>query len=181
MLRDVWRQLFAGAEREIGILVHSGLFIAEDVDLLRLIGDKAASGVTVRIILGDPDSPHVTQRGAEEGIADAMAAKIRNAFVLYRRIADRDGVEIRLHPTVLYNSIYRADDELLVNQHVFGIAAAYAPVVHLRGAGGMVETYVESFNRVWDIASHPPSNPAPLHEDSAKGRLSMDSPVADRN
>jgi hypothetical protein len=155
--RDVWRQLFAGAEREIGILVYSGLFIAEDVDLLRLIGDKAAEGVTVRIILGDPDSQHVTQRGAEEGIADAMAAKIRNAIVLYRRIADRDGVEIRLHPTVLYNSIYRADDELLVNQHVFGVAAAYAPVVHLRGSGGMVETYVESFERVWSGATPLPA------------------------
>jgi hypothetical protein len=155
--RDVWRQLFAGAEREIGILVYSGLFIAEDVDLLRLIGDKAAEGVTVRIILGDPDSPHVTQRGAEEGIADAMAAKIRNALVLYRRIADRDGVEIRLHPTVLYNSIYRTDDELLVNQHVFGVAAAYAPVVHLRGSGGMVETYVGSFERVWSGATPLPA------------------------
>lgn len=151
--REVWRQLFNSAEREIGILVYSGLFIAEDVDLLRLIGAKASSGVTVRIILGDPDSAHVTQRGLEEGIADAMAAKIRNALVLYRRITGSTGVEIRLHPTVLYNSIYRADDELLVNQHVYGIAAAYAPVVHLRGTGGMVDTYVESFERVWTSAA----------------------------
>jgi hypothetical protein len=77
-----------------------------------------------------------------------MAAKIRNAIVLYRRITASAGVEIRLHPTVLYNSIYRGDDELLVNQHVYAIAAAYAPVVHLRGTGGMVDTYVESFERV---------------------------------
>jgi hypothetical protein len=150
--REVWRRLFDGAEREIGILVYSGLFIAEDVDLLRVIGAKASHGVAVRIILGDPESAHVNQRGAEEGIADAMAAKIRNAIVLYRGLAETAGVEIRLHPTVLYNSIYRADDELLVNQHVYGIAAAYAPVVHLRGTGGMVDTYVESFERVWSSA-----------------------------
>ena len=151
--REAWRRLFDSAEREIGILVYSGLFIAEDVDLLRLIEAKASNGVAVRIILGDPDSAHVNQRGVEEGIADAMAAKIRNAIVLYRRLARTTGVEIRLHPTVLYNSIYRADDELLVNQHVYGIAAAYAPVVHLRGTGGMVDTYVESFERVWSSAT----------------------------
>lgn len=150
---DVWRNLFAGAEQEIGILVYSGLFIAEDVELLRLIADKAGGGVAVRLILGDPDSPHVTQRGDEEGIHDAMAAKIRNAIVLYRRLLE-PGVEIRLHPTVLYNSIYRADGEMLVNQHVYGIAAAYAPVLHLRDQGDdeVFRTYVESFDRVWSSA-----------------------------
>ena len=81
--------------REIGILVYSGLFIAEDVQLLRALGDRARAGVTVRIILGDPDSPHVNQRGVEEGINDAMAAKIRNALVLYRPLI-ASGVEIRL-------------------------------------------------------------------------------------
>ena len=37
-------------------------------------------------------------------------------------------IEIWLHRTVLYNSIYRADDQLLVNQHTYGIPAAQAPV-----------------------------------------------------
>jgi hypothetical protein len=153
--REVWHQLFQRAEREIGILVYSGLFIAEDVDLIRLMGEKANSGVKVRVILGDPDSPHVTQRGIEEGIADAMAAKIRNAIVLYRPLQATPGVEIRLHPTVLYNSIYRADDEMLVNQHVYGIAAAYAPVTHLRrhDDGDTVTTYTDSFERVWTGAT----------------------------
>jgi hypothetical protein len=41
-------------------------------------------------------------------------------------------IEIRLHRTVLYNSIYRADDQLLVNQHAYGLPAAQAPVFCLR-------------------------------------------------
>jgi hypothetical protein len=156
--RDVWRQLFEKAQHEIGILVYSGLFIAEDVELLRVLGDKAQAGVSVRILLGDPDSAHVTQRGDEEGIHEAMAAKIRNAIVLYRPLLEH-GVEIRLHDTVLYNSIYRADDEMLINQHVHGIAAAYAPVLHLRRQGDSEEdsdvlaTYIASFERVWSPAS----------------------------
>jgi hypothetical protein len=60
-------------------------------------------------------------------------------------------VEIRLHRDVLYNSIYRADDELLVGQHAYGIPAGRAPVLHLRRTedGDMVAAYLESFEGVW--------------------------------
>jgi hypothetical protein len=64
------------------------------------------------------------------------------------------GVEIRLHSTILYNSIYRADDQLLVNTHIYGTMANNAPVFHLRkiAGGDMASTYIESFERVWDGA-----------------------------
>jgi hypothetical protein len=152
--RQVWHRVFDAAEREIGILVYSGLFIAEDAELIRLLGGKARSGTTVRIILGDPDSPHVDQRGQDEGIHDAMAAKIRNAILLYRPLLAA-GASMRLHSTVLYNSLYFGDGEMLINQHIHGIAAAYAPVLHLsrRTEDGIFATYVESFDRVWSAAA----------------------------
>jgi len=52
---------------------------------------------------------------------------------------------------VLYNSIYRADDQLLVNQHTYGILAAQAPVFCMNNAsnGDMAVLYQESFERVW--------------------------------
>ncbi|WP_312847187.1 hypothetical protein [Microbispora sp. KK1-11] len=120
-----------------------------------MLGEKAAAGARVRILLGDPDSPEVAQRGADEGIDDGMAAKIRNVLVLYRPIRGLKGVEIRLHRTVLYNSIYRGDDQLLVNTHVYGVPAGNAPVLHLRKVlgGDMVATYVDSFERVWEQAT----------------------------
>jgi hypothetical protein len=80
----------------------------------------------VRILLGDPDSQVVADRGDDEGIGDTVPAKVRNALALYRPLRQVEGVEFRLHRTVLYNSIYRADDEVLVNTHVFGLAAAQA-------------------------------------------------------
>jgi hypothetical protein len=152
--RDVWRELFAAAESEISLLVYSGLFVAEDADLMRTLGERARAGVALRIALGDPDSSHVQRRGDEEGISDAMAAKIRNAIVLYRPL-QAAGAEICLHPTVLYNSVFRADGEMLINQHVYGIAAAYAPVLHLRHQGepdDVFSTYTDSFERVWSSA-----------------------------
>jgi transcriptional regulator with XRE-family HTH domain len=152
--RDTWGQFFDSAEDEIGVLVYSGMFIADDPGLRAMIGTKAAAGVTVRLLLGDPDSAHVAERGVQEGIDDSLAAKIRNAIVLYRELHDLDRVEIRLHSTILYNSIYRADDDLLVNPHVYGAAAAESPVMHLRrvAGGSMVTTYLDSFDRVWSEA-----------------------------
>ena len=103
------------------ILAYSALFLAEDAGILRILADKGRAGVTVRIALGDPDGPHAAQRGEEEGIGDAMPAKIRNALTLYRPLGTVQNIEIRLHRTVLYNSIYRADGQFLINQHTYGI------------------------------------------------------------
>ncbi len=152
--RDIWERLFSDAEREIGVLVYSGLFLAEDAVLQKTLADKARSGVRVRILLGDPESPQVAERGADEGVGDAQAAKIRNALVLTRKLQGIDAAEFRFHRTALYNSIYRGDDQLLVNTHVYGITAAQAPVWHMRKvAGGEIASiYLDSFERVWETA-----------------------------
>lgn len=59
-----------------------------------------------------------------------------------------------MHRTVLCDSIYRADDRLYVNTHVYGLPAAQAPVWHLRKipGGDLARHYLESFKRVWDDA-----------------------------
>ncbi|GAA4620446.1 DUF5919 domain-containing protein [Actinoallomurus vinaceus] len=152
--RDLWGRLFETAEEEIGVLVYSGLFLAEDSGIQRLFADKASAGVRVRILLGDPDSQHVAQRGIDEGIDEGMAAKVRSVIRMYQPLCEVEGVEFRLHDTVLYNSIYRADDQFLINTHVYGMSASNAPFLHLRrvAGGDMVNTYEASFERVWDGA-----------------------------
>jgi lambda repressor-like predicted transcriptional regulator len=149
--REAWDRFFGQAEHEIGALVYSGMFMAEDMGWHRLFAERASAGARVRILLGDPDSPNVAERGADEGIDEGMAAKVRNSIVLFRPLLAANNVEIRLHGTVLYNSIYRADDQLLVNTHIYGTMANNAPVFHLRKipGGDMVSTYLESFERVW--------------------------------
>jgi len=153
--REAWARLFGSAEREIAILAYSALFLAEDAGILRILAHKGRAGVAVRIALGDPDGPNVADRGAEEGIGDAIPAKIRNALTLYRPLVAVDNIDIRLHRTLLYNSIYRADGQFLVNQHTYGIPAAQAPVFCLCDAGGeMAALYLDSFERVW-VSSAP--------------------------
>jgi phosphatidylserine/phosphatidylglycerophosphate/cardiolipin synthase-like enzyme len=152
--RAVWLALFQHAREEIDILAYAGLFLAEDSGVLRTIAARAGQGVRVRIALGDPDSPKVATRGADEGVGDSLSAKIHNALVRYRALLDAQDVEIRLHDTILYNSIYRADDQLLINPHAYGISASDAPVLHIRRVGDedMASTYMGSFERVWTAA-----------------------------
>jgi hypothetical protein len=151
---DVWRQLFSNAERDIGVLVYSGMFLAEDSGVQRMLGERAEAGVRVRMLLGDPDCEPVAQRGADEGIDENMAARIRNALVLHKPLREVDGIEFRLHATILYNSIFWSDDQMLVNTHIYSFPASRAPVLHLRrvAGGDMVSTYLDSFERVWDGA-----------------------------
>ena len=152
--RDAWGHLFGQAEQEISILAYSCYFLAEDAGLRQLIAEKAESGARVRIILGDTDSPFVLQRGQSEGIGDTMPAKVRSAIAMFRPLGSVENVQIRLHGTILYNSIFRADDQLFVNTHIYGVMANNAPFFHLRKipGGAIAATYLESFERVWSDA-----------------------------
>jgi transcriptional regulator with XRE-family HTH domain len=153
--REIWTRLFESARSEIDILVYVAMFLAEDSTAQRILIDKARSGVRIRMLLGDPDSPALLERSHDEGIGDAIAAKVRNALVLYQPLRAVEGVQVRMHGTVLYNSIYRADNQLLVNTHVYGLIAAHAPLWHLRKVAGgeLASTYMESFEHVWENSS----------------------------
>jgi hypothetical protein len=150
--RDAWGHLFGQAEQEIGIFAYSCYFLAEDAGLRQLIAEKAGSGARVGILLGDPESPFVLQRGQSEGIGDTMSAKVRSAIAMLRPLESVQDVEIRLHGTILYNSIFRADDQLFVNTHIYGVMAKNAPFFHLRKipGGAIAATYLESFEPVWN-------------------------------
>ncbi|MEV0811412.1 XRE family transcriptional regulator [Micromonospora sp. NPDC050200] len=148
---DLWHRLINRAERKIDVLAYAGLFLVEqEPKLIDTLKEKAAAGVEIRILLGDPKSDAVKQRSIEEGAPDVMAAKIRNVMQYYDRLQGVKGVEVRHHKTTLYNSIYRFDDEMLVNAHVLGFPAPHAPVMHLRklAGGDLFGTYADSFDRV---------------------------------
>ncbi|MET8198558.1 XRE family transcriptional regulator [Micromonospora taraxaci] len=154
---DIWGRLIDQATEEIGILVYAGLFLPEQVpSIIRDLTTKAQAGVRVRLLLGDPKSQAVAARGAEEGIGDAMAGKVHNVLAFYNQLCGVEGILARFHGTTLYNSIYRFDNELLVNTHAYGFPAAHAPVLHLRrlSAGELFDTYADSFDRVWS-SGHP--------------------------
>lgn len=148
---DLWQELLDQANNHIGILAYAGLFLPEqNPRFVPTLVKKANSGAVVEIALGDPDCEEVAKRGEDEGIGDTMASKIRNTLAFYLDLKDNDNASVYFHPTTLYNSIYRFDDEMLVNTHQYGIPAAYAPVLHLRrlSGGDLFDGYANSFQRV---------------------------------
>ncbi|UUY49820.1 helix-turn-helix domain-containing protein [Streptomyces yangpuensis] len=147
--------LLTTARERIDVLVYAAVFLHEAYRRLNdLLRERAADGCTVRIAIGDADSENVRQRGQEERFGHGIESRCRLALMHYRPLADVPGIELRTHSTTLYNSLYRADDEVLVNAHVWGVNAYGAPVWHLRRheAGGMFDTYADSFNAVWETA-----------------------------
>ena len=68
-------------------------------------------------------------------------------------------MSVHLHDTTLYNSIYRFDDEMLVNTHLYATNAYAAPVLHLRrlDGGQLFANYARSFEAVWERSSPAPA------------------------
>jgi hypothetical protein len=151
----LWHSLVDGATDHIDILVFSGLFLPDGYpEVARVLAAKAEQGTKVRLAFGHPDSEAVRLRGEEERIGDGMAARIQLSLVYLQDALRAPGVEVRFHGTTLYNSIYRFDDDVLVNAHVYGAPAAHSPVLHLRRLPGglLVDHYLASFERVWEQA-----------------------------
>jgi hypothetical protein len=153
--QDVWRQFFAAATREINILAYSADFLLRDPNLLEVLAGKGRDGVRVRVALGDLKRIDLTRTGAEEGDSEVLSVLIADAIERVRPLVTAGNVELRLHDVVLYNSIYRVDSQVLVNQHVYGVPTAQAPVsnLHQTKQSGMFEFYLSSFDRIWSESS----------------------------
>ena len=153
---DLWDRLLHAATTYIDVLVYVGMFLTEKPDLPAILREKADAGARIRLIFGDRNAQAVQERSLDEGIGEhTIAAKIDHALAFFRSLANTPGVQIRTHATVLYNSIYRFDDEMIVNPHVYGKVAAHAPALHLRrlSAGDLFTTYADSFTAVWEGAA----------------------------
>jgi hypothetical protein len=150
-----WYELISFAREHVDILVYAGLFLTDGrADLPALLRRKAEEGVKIRVLLGDPESEAVARRGAEEQVGEAMAARIRLSMSYMQPAFEVPGVEARLHETTLYNSIFRFDNDLLVNMHAYGAVASTSPVMHVRqiAGGRLFPHYVGSFELVWGDA-----------------------------
>jgi hypothetical protein len=150
--KTLWMDLLTGANVNIDLFANASLFLPEEnpeaIDILR---KKAEGGTKIRIMLADPDHPAAELRGREERLFDGIPGRIKMAWAYYRPLIGVDGIEFRMHGTSLYNSIFRYDNHMLVNQHIYGAYGYIAPILHVRRVAGadLFETYLKSFDRIW--------------------------------
>lgn len=156
--RELWDQMLDEATERVDVLVYVGMFLTENPALLPTLRRKGTDGAQIRLLFGDPTSREVVRRSLDEGIGkNAISAKIKNALAFFGKLAGEPGIELRCHGTTLYNSIYRYDDQMIVNPHVYGAPAPHAPAMHLlrSSTSELFETYADSFDRVWESATPP--------------------------
>jgi transcriptional regulator with XRE-family HTH domain len=152
---DLWEELISRSVVHIDLLAFAASFLHDAVpDFPENLAAKAAHGVRVRLLFGDPQSPAVELRGREEGIEDLLAARCRLAWSYFEPLLEVPGIEARKHGSTLYNSIFRFDDDVLVNPHSLGAPASHSPVMHLhKVAGGrLFNHYMTGFENTWDSA-----------------------------
>lgn len=149
--RHLWTELLRQTTRNVDYLAFAGPLLAEKhPNWIPLLSSRAEAGARVRLLLGDPHGHHLASRDSDE-IGGGVAGRVAAVLSYYRPLAGR--IAIRMHDTPLYNSIYRFDDNMIVNTHVYGILAAYTPTMHLRWLdGAYFDTYLESIQRVWASA-----------------------------
>lgn len=144
-----WQALTERATQRIWVATYASAFFGESAEI-GLIKAKAASGVSVRMTLGDPDCEQVAIRTYEERMP--IADRIRMALGYYSELVGAPGVDFRLHGTVLYNTVMVFDDDVVLNQHIYGAKGFEAPILHLNAAapGDLAQMYLRSFERVWE-------------------------------
>ena len=99
-----------------------------------LLAERSAAGVKVRLCWADPDSQAVDIRDREEGLRGTLGHKIRAALTYYRPLIEVPGCEIRLHQVGVYASLFRFDDVLLANPHIWGAPASPIPSFSCAGS-----------------------------------------------
>jgi transcriptional regulator with XRE-family HTH domain len=151
----VWTELFGGAAEAIDILVYGGTFLFDGVPRFRKTLTTATErGVVVRFIIGEPDSVAVAQRGAEEQIGSSLAGRCRMTLARLQPLVGTAGLQIRTHTTPLYTSMFRADDTLIANPHLYGAPASDNPAIVIRrdDAPELWHDHQAAFERVWNTA-----------------------------
>lgn len=152
----LWMDLLTGANVNIDLFANASLFLPEEnPEAIEILKKKASSGTKVRIMLADADHPAMELRGREERLFEGIPGRIKMAWAYYRPLIGLDGIEFRMHGTSLYNSIFRYDNQMLVNQHIYGAYGYIAPILHVRRVADadLFETYMKSFERIWNEES----------------------------
>jgi hypothetical protein len=128
------------------------LFIPEQNSRIPdLFIEKAASGCKIRIAMANPECEAVRLRDLEEQLGGTLPGRIRNCLYHFRGLMNIEGIEIRYHSTILYNSLFRGDNGMFVTPHLYGLHGSKALLLHMRRLrdNGVFSSFSAHFTDVW--------------------------------
>jgi hypothetical protein len=151
-----WGEVFSAASERIDILVYGGTFLFDSVPSFpRILTDAADRGVSIRFAVGDPASAAVHERGGEEGLGVDLASRCRMTLRHLAPLTTVEGVEVRVHGTPLYTSMFFADNVVYANHHIYRLPAGDNPVIELARTDhpDLFDKYAETFAHVWALGT----------------------------
>lgn len=151
---ELWQHMLKRGRREVDLLGSALLYLFEgDPGFVEFLWTTPCD---VRIALADPNSTMVAERDEELGLGGTLAPRIGASIRVLRRrrIKELEGgsLDLRLHSTPMYCSLFRVDDEMLVTPHLYGRPGRIdTPVLHIRRREqfGIFTSYVLHFEDVF--------------------------------
>jgi hypothetical protein len=164
---QLWSGMLERVRTNLDLLGYAMLFFPEQhPQLARLLDEKCASGLRVRIALADPDCEEVDARDRLEGLGGTLPGRIRSTVQHLEALLSNPGVEVRYHAVPLYNATYRFDDLMLVTPYLYRLHGYQHPLLHLKrlGPAGIFESYAQQFEAIWTEAQPVLTPGGGLHE-----------------
>jgi hypothetical protein len=147
---EVFVQRVELSRTQIDLLAYAMAFFPEHPLVVPLLKEKANAGCSIRILLGDPQGAMIARRSKEEKHEGSIQSRVEATLARLEHLVGLPGVEIRLHDTPLYCSIYRFDLRMLVTPHLFGVRGAAAPLLDIaKTEGGLFDKYCDHFDAIW--------------------------------
>ncbi|MEV8322926.1 XRE family transcriptional regulator [Kitasatospora sp. NPDC056731] len=148
---SLWRQLIRGATRELTFAGYTNYFLwLEHANFGSLLRQKAAAGVQVRFILGEPGHPVTRQRELEEDVPLSLSTRIEVTLSELAKLRDAS-IEARYETAHVSLSAFRFDDDMIVTPLLPGRIGHDAPMMHLRRAqdDGVFDRFVGHVEDLW--------------------------------
>ena len=139
----------------VAILAYAMEFLADSSTFLDTLGNRATAGVSVRVLLGDPEGHSIRMRDEEERNEGSIPSRIDTTLLRAQNELGRPGCSvhstIRLFDAPLYASIYLFDDEMIVCPALYATRGSRAPALVLT-TGPLLDSYLNHFDEIWGSA-----------------------------
>lgn len=156
-----WQSLLEDARECVWLLDFTLIGILASLGVCELLSAKAAAGCQVRLLISYAtrarlahDTPIDDPYPDDEPEAVYDIARARGHIEPLLAVP---GIEARKFATMRFNTIIRADEQMLVTLHLWGTPADQAPLIHLRRSDqpGLFAQYEQHYESIWEQASHP--------------------------
>jgi len=156
-----WESLLQDAQEQIWLLDFTLIDILATPGIPDLLAAKAGAGCEVRLLISYATRARLAEDTAiDEPYPDdepQAVYDIARARGQLEPLLSLPGIEARKFAAMRFNTIIRADEQMLVTLHLWGTPAGQAPLLHLRRAdqAGLFAQYEQHYESIWAHASHP--------------------------